>query len=506
MSEETAQIMDIPVIVVNPGGGILQAKCYPNDGTISYQPYIPIHARKIPNLSFGNVTYHTLEHEAGVGIHVGTVTERMIKIYVDSVSGATEETDTGDGSEENPFRCLCSAFRYLEPTRRNDGMITNRVYVYPSEKLIGCCQGWPYPSVQIILTGVVDYEIPYKSDYLNKLVITGDGNTELRCPLGKTMFKIEFFCYIQNCKITASGANTYFSERSLLFDNCKIRCTNHGGMLEEDFWNTGHGDFYFCEIQIDGGVFTSSNNHQDKMYASTLKYKNSARELHLIAVDSCPNLLDEETDIDYLGIEYLYRSTLQTNVQVLNVQNVTKQCTINIDTTYDSNFDFHDYYFSNIHSSTIACIFRNENGVYFPYIGTGDVYDSTITYSVIITGNIDGGPYGYMFSQGAIIENSSFSGSIDMSEAACTTPEPDWYIYSTVYALSAVNDCAFKDVTISGELTIPSSISASEYLFQMCWVMYYEDEGFVHEGGGAFGRIAYASNPSMIEQCPMDPY
>ena len=241
----------------------------------------PIRGYVNPKITTGSVTYVTMVHEEEVGIHVTSHTETMVKIYVASESGATEAEDHGDGSAENPFTCLSTAFSYLTD------------YNYISEKLTGCmCKDI---KIQIVLTGTVDYKVPYeaKCDFL---VITGDGNTtftlheesdySFQLLLTKTSGKLTQEIHVQNCNIILSGNScchflgTYIwsgKEHNAVIENCKITASSSVEFWDnrDPWFGNTYLMFHECDLDIEDGhlEFDYYNYSMSNYYCSTCNFR-----------------------------------------------------------------------------------------------------------------------------------------------------------------------------------------------------------------------------------------
>jgi len=146
----------------------------------------------------------------------GDLYEKMVKtaftIYVDSVPGATEESDTGNGTADHPFSCLNSALHFLEPPSFSE---TNRV---TKALATGCfCGGTPV--VKIILTGKVDYERTHRSSW-ERVYIEGRNGAEFEVGSDEDW---RFGDTVANCRITVSGdERDYGFYAPAIFENCEI--------------------------------------------------------------------------------------------------------------------------------------------------------------------------------------------------------------------------------------------------------------------------------------------
>lgn len=472
----------------------------------------PVRAIVLPLFESGAVTYRTMEHVQKTGIIVSEHTETMKKIYVNSVRNATEAEDEGDGTAENPFTCLNTAInRYCKQT-----------CAYASEKFYGCVppgdsyESWQIVSVQIVLTGIVNYPVFIAEQYeeglcdtIKRIVITGNGQTEIyltrtgyEWPINATdpLNELNF----QNCKIIFQGYESANAHQFLAtFDNCDITFIPWAKQV----WNYTPYLYkaYKCSIHdkiVYGNTFSMIYDCVWYMEPEN----NSYSGMRIICMDSCTNFIRIPSPItsrDFRA-DYMYRSSMSmTNV---GISTVIYADSVNINAqaqNMGSSLAFGVWY--EIHNSTISI-----TGWRVGISEIGQMYNSTINihskfYDIESneSGPVGGAiPWETVTACPSIAEDSLISITLDFSDAELYDEEDanrgQWVAF--LYADGA----AFYNMTVQGTIIPPTNISpGQQYRAQLCWA--YSAQNFVHEGGGSFSRIVSTNGPEAIP-CPVDPY
>lgn len=405
-------------------------------------------------------------------------TSKVFKVYVASVSGATEKSDTGDGSQSNPYTCLNSALHALQPPIQSKYSFYSKRY--NKAYIFGCFCGEVV--VQIVLTGVVDYTLSYSVDWIDRLIITGDSDTEFDIRNVCDVMAISPKITVQNC--TIRGSENYDRGRSSMetvFENCKVSSpfgvgTSANTLLYNSQFHTPVGASY---IQL------------QYLYGSSVYLENGVGEgvvFGFRSVNACQNLIrfTEKSVFGYRGdiigstiTSYSYNSDCTIEGDIIN-SSITH--TLYMD-TYD--------YFSAV------------------FIGIRNIYNSNITGTATIQideeEGIDVDSVTMILGGGGsrVIEDSQISFTVS-HYADYHDYDPRYIKYFRAYVFNDVGNSAFKNVIISGSLASPSSLPV-RYAYRLCWA---GDAGpdFVVTGGHAFSRIEYVSDPSLSDPCPVDPY
>lgn len=170
-----------------------------------------------------------------------TVNMRGVRLYVNSVSGATEASDTGDGTEENPFSCFNSALRWLE--RSLHGLETEIQYLAATT---GCSCSDRNFGIQIYLSGVVDYPIipTFAAPRFPAIQVVGNGRAEIRTA-GDTLQDWGFYRGFKKCLIEAENFNQSISGYPPVYDGCEIHA------LSCDYIDYDSSIFSGCDIYLE---------------------------------------------------------------------------------------------------------------------------------------------------------------------------------------------------------------------------------------------------------------
>lgn len=161
----------------------------------------------------------------------GDLYEKTVKtaftIYVDSTPGASEESDTGDGTSSNPFSCLNSALHFLEPPSFSE---TRRV----SKALATGCYCGGTPVVKIILTGKVDYACTHTIVWAHVYIEGRDGaEFEVKSDYG---YNWRFGDTLKNCTVRVTGNEYYGHEyRPPVLENCRFYSSYGFGLPALEF-------------------------------------------------------------------------------------------------------------------------------------------------------------------------------------------------------------------------------------------------------------------------------
>ena len=176
-----------------------------------------------------------------------TVNMKGVRLYVNSVSGATEASDTGDGTAEKPFSCFNSALRWLE--RSLHGLETEIQYLAATT---GCSCSDRNFGVQIYLTGVVDYQIiPVFGDpRFPAIQVVGNGHAEIRTETN-SLLDLGFYRGFKNCLIEAEYFGQYAEGYPPVYEDCEIHAL-HPTYSEEYPSIFSHCDIYL-EVDPDEG-------------------------------------------------------------------------------------------------------------------------------------------------------------------------------------------------------------------------------------------------------------
>lgn len=147
-----------------------------------------------------------------------TVNMRGVRLYVNSVSGATESSDTGDGTEENPFSCFNSALRWLERS-----LYRLRTEIQYLAATTGCSCSDRNFGIQIYLSGVVDYPIIHLSfgPRFPAIQVVGNGRAEIRTGVEGLQDWV-FYRDFKNCLIEAEWFGLFTSGYPTVYENCEI--------------------------------------------------------------------------------------------------------------------------------------------------------------------------------------------------------------------------------------------------------------------------------------------
>lgn len=430
------------------------------------------------NWDTANVTYYYFlltpeeEYLAWDGLYQPfSKTSKVFRFYVDSVSGATEGSDTGDGSQSNPYTCLNSVLHALQPDIHSAYSVSKR---HKKAAALGCFCGETI--VQIVITGVVNYSLSYFPTWIDRLIITGNGDTEFDLRNVNAMPVLAGDVNIQNCTIRESG-NAAIRGYRTVFDNCEV----HSPRGANGYTLLYNSQFY--------AAVGASSVQLGYLYGSGVYLENGVGDgvsFDIHAVNACQNLIrfTAKSSFSYGDIigstitSYSYNSTCMFDGDIIN-SSITH--TEYMD-TYDDDFSMVIGYLGNVYNSSIAAnaiIQADDHGV-LPHYPVFLILDTS----------------------SRIIEDSQITFNVSHD----ANPDYDEHSYESLnaYVFADVANSAFKNAVIRGSLSSPALLPV-QYRYRLCWAA---DKGsdFVAVGGSAFSRIEHVSDPSLSWPCPVDPY